>query len=115
MNNVKLFYFSVVAKIRAEQAEHLKKEKMELVVNELPKVDYVTAEEVSKMKFLQRIVYRLELRRLRKRYNKLLRAQKPPVDERLLRGYNAGVEMALNVLKRGYMSCVLKTDRNEDE
>ena len=102
MIQIELYYQTSVASIRSEQANYLKKEKRQPFPQELPKVEEASAEEYAKMKFFQKVVYFFALRKARKRYRKALRAQKVPVDERILRGYNAGIEMALKVLACEY-------------
>lgn len=98
MIELDLFYARSSAAIRAVQANYLKKQKSVPFPQVLPTVKEVSANEFAKMKFFQKLAYKRYLTRQKKAYRKALRAQKQPVDERLTRGFNAGIESALSVL-----------------
>ena len=102
MIELELFYNKATVAIREAQAEYLKKQRSQPFEQELPVVKEATAEDYAKMFLWDKLVYRWQLRKQRKRYRKALRAQKTPVDERLTRGYNAGMECALRELAGVY-------------
>lgn len=113
MVEIEVFYYTSLSSIRQEQAEYLKKQKRQPFELALPVVNEISAEEYAKLKLFQRWRYLRMIRKQRKRYKKALRAQKMPVDERLTRGYNAGVEMALKVLSAEYREYMKRLKENE--
>ncbi len=102
MIELELFYNISVSAIREEQAEYLKGQRSQPFPQELPSVDEVSAEEYAKMTLIEQKKYKKTLRKQMKAYRKALKAQKFPVDEKLIRGYNAGIEMALRVISREF-------------
>ncbi|MBQ8685139.1 MAG: hypothetical protein IJ514_03085 [Clostridia bacterium] len=113
MIELELFYNLTVVSIREAQAEYLKGQKRQPFAQELPEVDEASAEAYAKMSFFQKFVYKLQLRKQKRRYKKALRAQKQPVDERLTKGYNAGIEMALHVLDREFKVFYKRMEKEE--
>ena len=103
MIEIRLFGKIVESAVRQEQAAYLKKVRTQPFPQELPKVEEISEADYVKMGFWARWCYRRRLRQQRKRLKKALKAQKMPVDEQLTRGYNAGVEMTLRVLKDEYV------------
>ena len=97
--DINLYYQSVVSAIRQEQVEYLRKQRAEPYKQDLPEVKEMSPEKYAKLTFLQKIAYKVELQKQTKAYKKALREQKHPVDERLAKGYNAGIEVALKTLK----------------
>ncbi len=104
MIEIEFFNKTVESAIRAEQAAYLQRVKSVPFPQNLPTIEEATAEEYAKMSFWEHVLYRYYIRKQRKRLRKALRAQKTPVDERLTKGYNAGVEMALRVLEREFLA-----------
>lgn len=103
-----LFYYTAVSAIQESRADYLKKQKSIAFQQELPKVEEASAETYAKMNVFQKIVYTFRLKRLKKKYKKALRRQKRPMDEKLTKGFNAGIEQALNILE-----CIYKQKRAE--
>ena len=97
--DINLYYQSVVSAIRQEQVEYLRKQRSEPYKQDLPEVKEMSPEEYAKLTFWQKIAYKIELQKQTKAYKKALKAQKHPVDERLAKGYNAGIEVALKALQ----------------
>ena len=104
MLEIELFYKIVEAKIRAKHNSYLEREKLTAVELALPVV-----EELPKGKAWKKlnIFVRLRLKRQHKKqlkaYKKALKKQREVrVEDKLLRGYNAGVKIALSVLKSEY-------------
>ena len=114
MIEIDLFNKTVESAIRAEQSAYLRKVRSQPFEQDLPEVEEVSAEAFAKMKCMQRIRYRLMIRKQRKAYRKALRMQKCPVDELLTKGYNAGVEAALKVLAKEY-TVFIKSLENSDK
>lgn len=102
MIEIELFYKAVEAKIRELHTAYLEQEKREPVPVILPVVDELPQGKAWKK---LGIIARWGLKKKRK---KQLKARKKAekkqrevrVADRLLKGYNAGVKMALNVLTR---------------
>lgn len=101
-----LFYYTAKAAIQESRADYLKKQKSIAFQQELPKVEEASAETYAKMNVFQKIVYTFRLKRLKKKYKKALRRQKRPMDEKLTKGFNAGIEQALNILE-----CIYKQNK----
>lgn len=102
MIEIELFYNQSSSAIRAEQADYLSKVKQIPVAQDLPEVETISAENYAKLTLWQKFVYRRRLRKQRKAYRKAKRRQKHPVDEVITKGYSAGIEMSLRVLKREF-------------
>lgn len=102
MIEIDLFYKSVVVAIREDQAEYLKRVRAVPFEQDLPEVEEISAEAYAQLSFWQKWAYKRMIRKQWRRYKKALRAQKEPVDERLTRGYNAGIEMALCAIEREF-------------
>lgn len=113
MVELELFYEKVESAIREEQAAYLRKQRAQPFKQDLPVVQEVSAEAYAKMTILQKIAYRWELRKQVKRYNKALKRQNQPVDERLTRGYNAGIELSLTVLEREFVRYYRRLEKQE--
>lgn len=100
MIEIELFFKKVEAKIRERHTDYLEHEKREAVPVILPVVDELpTGEAWQELG----IIARCELKKKRKKQLKSLKkAEKKQrevrVADRLLKGYNAGVRMALTVL-----------------
>ena len=102
MIELELFYNKIQVAIRGEQAEYLKRVRSEPFEQDLPEVEEIRAEDYARLSFWQRWAYRRCLRKQLRRYRKALRAQNMPVDERLIRGYNAGIEISLGAVERTF-------------
>ncbi len=113
MIELDLFYMTVSAAIREAQAEYLKKQKRLPVERTLPEVQEVSAESYANFSFWKKLVYRRSLKRQYKRLKRVIKAQKPPIEDKLTRGYNAGIEMALSVIKREFTLFVRKLEKEE--
>ena len=113
MIEIELFYYTALSSIRQEQAGYLKRQRSIPFEQELPEVEEFNAEAYAKMKFLQKLSYRWALWKQMRRYKKALKAQREPMDERLTRGYNAGVEMALRVLSDEYRTYAKRMKKEE--
>lgn len=96
------FYQSAFAMIETKRAAYLKSQKVIAHVPNLPEIIEVTPEEYAKMNFFQRVRYKLYYKRAQKRYKKALRKQRLPLNERLTKGFNAGMEAALDELEKAY-------------
>ena len=102
MIELDLFYNKATVAIREKQADYLKRQRSQPFPQELPKLEEKTAFEYSQLFFWDKFIYRWQLRKARKRYKKALKRQKMPVDEKLIKGYNAGMECALRELEGVY-------------
>ena len=96
--NIELFYSEALAAIRAKQVDYLRKTKAEPFQQEIPEVDELSAGDYAILRWWQKIAYKWTLCKQRKARKKALRAQKFPVDEKLTKGYNAGIEAAIDIL-----------------
>lgn len=114
MIRIELFYKRIQSRIRERQADYLKAQRSQPFPQKLPTIDYIEAEEYAKMSFKEKFAYRMEIRRQKKRYNKALKGQKMPVDERLTRGYNAGIEMALDELESEFKEFYKRLQKEEE-
>ena len=108
--NLDLFYYTARSAIQESRADYLKKQKAIAFQQELPKVEEASAEAYANMNLIQKIVYEIRLKRLKKKYKKALRKQKRPMDEKLTKGFNAGVEEALNILE-----CIYKQTKTAEK
>lgn len=104
MIELELFYNKAVSKIREKQADYLKKQKAQPFAQVLPEVKEISPEEWVKLRLFHKFIYRFELRRQRRALKKAMKRQKRPVDDKLTRGYNAGIEMALAELERQFVA-----------
>ncbi len=114
MIELELFYNLATVAIREEQAEYLKKQRSVPIRQLLPEVVEASAEVYAKMTFWQKVVYLYQLRKQQKRRKKALKAQKKPVDEKLTRGYNAGIELALSTLEREFKAFNKRLEKTEN-
>ena len=114
MIELELFYNLTAVAIREGQAEYLKGQKRQPFTQELPEVLEASAETISKMKFFQKLVYKMHLGKQKRKYKRALRAQKQPVDERLTKGYNAGIEFALHILDREFKAFYRRLEKEEE-
>lgn len=105
-----LFYYTARSAIQESRADYLKKQKAIAFQQELPEVEEATAEAYAKMNIIQKLVYEIRLYRQKKKYKKALRQQKRPMDEKLTKGFNAGVEEALNILE-----CIYKQTKTAEK
>ena len=96
---IDLYYQTVTAAIRKEQVGYLYSQRALPFQQELPEVEEISSGEYARLRWRQKRAYRRMLRKQKRAYNKALRRQKRPVDEQLTKGYNAGIEMALKVLR----------------
>ncbi len=102
MIEIELFYNKAVLAVRSAQADYLKGQKRLPFAQELPKVEAISAEAYAALSKEGKRAYKTEYRKQRKALRKAKRAQKRPVEERLTRGYNAGIEKALYVFQCEY-------------
>lgn len=101
MVEVELFYKLVEAKIRERHSAYLEAEKREPVPIDLPKVDYLPQGKAwEQLNFFVRCKLKKQQKKQLKKREKALKKQRElRVQVKLLRGYNAGVKMALKVLE----------------
>ena len=99
---ISYFYQMAYAMIETSRAKYLNRQKIVAHVPELPEVEEASAEELAKMFCWERWCYYWYLRKARKRYRKALRRQRVPLSETLTKGYNAGMETALDELDKAY-------------
>lgn len=102
MIEIELFYNKAVLAVRSAQADYLKGQKRLPIAQELPKVEVISAEAYAALSKEEQRAYKTEYRKQRKALRKAKRAQKRPVEERLTRGYNAGIEKSLDILDVEY-------------
>lgn len=104
MIEIELFYKTVEAKLRAKHNSYLERLKLVAVELKLPKVDELPkGEEWRKLNVFQRFELKHNRKKQLKAYKKALKKQRElRVEDKLLRGYNAGVKMALSVLDSEY-------------
>lgn len=104
MIEIELFYKTVESKLRAKHNSYLERLKLVPVELELPKVDELPkGGEWRKLNFIQRFVLKHNRKKQLKAYKKALKKQRElRIKDKLLRGYNAGVKMALSVLDSEY-------------
>lgn len=104
MLEIELFYKTVEAKLRAKHNSYLEREKLVAVELELPKVEELPKGEAwRELNFIQRFALKRNRKKQLKAYKKALKKQRElRVEDKLLRGYNAGVKMALAVLDNEY-------------
>lgn len=112
---LELFYSKAKSAMQAERARYLKGKKALPIAQELPEVKEISAEEYAKLRFLARIAYKMELNRQKRAYKRAKKGQKRPVDDVLTRGYNAGLEMAITLLRREYKRFTKRDDLDEEE
>ena len=97
---IELFYLAAVSTIREKQVSYLRKTKAQPFLQDIPDIDELSPGDYAKLRWWQKIAYKWTLRKQRKARRKALRAQKRPVDDDLTRGYNSGIELALDALAR---------------
>jgi len=113
---VELFFKTVEAKIRERHTVYLEAEKREPVLLDLPTVDNLP---IGRQWEQLNIFVRY---RLKKQHKQQVKARKKAIKKqrelrvqvRLLRGYNAGVKMALKVLESEF-NAYNKRLKNEDK
>lgn len=115
MIELELFYRTAESAVRSKQAAYLKKVRSQPFEQELPKVRELSPGEYAKLTFFQRIAYFFELRKQRKARRKALKAQKYPIDEKLTRGYNAGIEAALSAFEDEFNKFVKRIEKEENK
>lgn len=116
MFEIELFYRTIEAEIRAAHASYLKSMKRVPLTQVLPVVDKLpVGEDWKKLGFIARA-------RLKRTYRKQVRARRRAeratpitVDDRLLKGYNAGIECALDVLTREFTRYKKRLEKEEKE
>lgn len=102
MEKLQLFYYKSLGDILDKQKDYLKSQKREPVPQDLPEVEELSAGDFVKLGFFKRLLYLFVLRRQRKRLRREKWRQRKTIDDELLKGFNAGVECALGVLKDDY-------------
>ncbi len=112
--DVELFYKSVVCSIMNDWAEYLKKQKRVPVPQELPKVDAFPSDGVwKKMGFWKRFQFKRKRKKQVKAYEQAKRRIPVTMDDKLLKGYNAGIEAALKMIDGEFRSYVKRQDAEE--
>ncbi len=101
-SELKVFYYKALTEIRREQSRYLSVMKRVPISQELPVIEEITAEEYAKLTLWRRILYRLRLRKQKKAYRKAERKQRTTVEDKLLKGYNSGMESAISILEKEY-------------
>ncbi|MBQ7913827.1 MAG: hypothetical protein IJ308_08880 [Clostridia bacterium] len=92
---VKLFYQTVRAELQEDRAKYLKKQKREPFAQELTELP----EKPENGSFFAVLCYYIKLWRARKKRKKELRAQRRPImQDKIDKGYNAGMERAATIL-----------------
>ena len=112
---LELFYNKICVSVQAERATYLKWKRSQPFPQELPEVKELSAEKYAKLTFWEKVAYRKELRKQKKALRKAKRAQKRPVDEQLTRGYNAGLEKALQLISAEYKAFCKRPNEEESE
>lgn len=104
MIEIELFYKTVESKLRAKHNIYLERLKLVAVELELPKVDELPkGGEWRKLNVFQRFALKHNRKKQLKAYKRALKKQRElRIKDKLLRGYNAGVKMALSVLDGEY-------------
>ena len=115
MIELELFYNRAVVAVRSEQAEYLKEQKRVPLKYFLPVVEEKSAEELANLTKAERKLYSIDLRKAKKRLRKAKKEQKQPVEERLTKGYNAGIELALRVFSREFTAFMKYLEQRENE
>ncbi len=112
--DVELFYKSVVCSIMNDWAEYLKKQKRVPVPQDLPTVDdYPSDEAWAKMNFWKRFKFKRRRKKQIKAYEQAKRRIPVTMDDKLLKGYNAGIEAALKMIDGEFRSYVKRTEAEE--
>ena len=101
MIEIELFYKIVEAQIRKNHGEYLEREKREVMPVVLPRVDELPhGKEWKKLGFFARLRLQKQRKKQLKAYKKAEKKQREVrVADKLLKGYNAGVKSALDILK----------------
>ena len=114
MIEIELFCKTVEAAIREGHASYLRAQKRIPLTPLLPPLDTLPdAKEMAKLNFFVR--WRLK-RRYKKQFKARQYAERHPhvsVEDKLLKGYNAGVEAALSILEREYKVFMKRLERAE--
>lgn len=114
MIELELFYEIMESEIRREQGAYLVSLKRQPLPQVLPTVDDLP--DGAEWKKLNLIV-RWRLKRIRKKQikarNYALRHPVPSMDDKLLKGFNAGIDCALKTMEREYKSFMKRIDASE--
>ncbi len=104
MIKIELFYKIVEASIRENHTIYLEAQKRATVPVVLPKVDDLpTGDDWKKLSILERVRLKSVRRKQLKAYKKAVKKQREVrVEDKLLKGFNSGVKMALKVLSAEY-------------
>lgn len=116
MTDIELFYKIIESEIRRQQAEYLYSQKRIPLPLSLPKVDPLpSGEDWQKLGWFRRwklkCIYK---RQVRDRH----RAETHPaltMDDKLTKGYNAGIELALKVLSREFDRYSIRLRKEAEE
>lgn len=99
MLELELFYKIVESAIRGEHVDYLKGEKRVPLPLDLPEVTTLTKEEFKALGFFGKIVYKYKHRKEIRARKRAERRRPVTVDDKLLKGYNAGISKALKILR----------------
>lgn len=104
MIEIELFYKIVEASIRENHTAYLESQKRAIVPVVLPKVDDLpTGDDWKKLSIFERVRLKSVRRKQLKAYKKAVKKQREVrVEDKLLKGFNSGVKMALKVLSAEY-------------
>ena len=104
MIEIELFYKTVEAQLRAKHNSYLEREKRTAVELTLPVVKELPRGKAwKKLNIFARHRLKKQHKQQLKEYKKVLKKQRElRVEDKLLRGYNAGVKIALTVLRSEY-------------
>ncbi len=112
--DVELFYKCVACAIMNDWAEYLKKAKRVPVPQELPKVEDFPSDKVwAKMRFWKRLQFKRRRKKQIKAYEQAKRRVPVTMDDKLLKGYNAGIEAALKMLDGEFRVYVKRQEAEE--
>lgn len=112
MIEIELFYRTVEAEMRSAHTCYLQSVKNVPLPLDLPEVTELPSdEEMAAMSFWQR--FRVKRRHRKEKRARAWAERHPviPVDVRLLKGYNAGMETALRVLRSEFNSFMKRSER----
>lgn len=112
--DVELFYKCAVCSIMNDWAEYLKKQKRVPVPQDLPTVDeYPSDKEWRKMGFVKRIRFKRNRKKQLKAYKRAKKRVPVTMDDKLLKGYNAGIEAALKMIDEEFKRYIKRTESEE--
>lgn len=105
---VQLFYQTAKAEIQEERARYLKRQKREPFTQELTELP----DKPEQGSFFAYLFYYIKLWRARAKRKKELRKQRRPfMQDKIDKGYNAGMERALELLDLLYNNYVKKEEK----